>query len=98
MYVATPLIVDNFIREIPHGSTMTVKELRNELAKKNNCDDTCAISTSIFVRMVGEASLEELDNGKSQNEIAPFWRVISSEDKVTKNCPSTLNGWMSNVS
>ncbi|MCR9194648.1 MAG: hypothetical protein NXH88_07945, partial [Hyphomonas sp.] len=39
-------------------------------------------STSIFVRMVAEAALEDLADGKPVSEVAPFWRMITSRDKM----------------
>ena len=58
MFVGTPLIVDEYIRKIPAGSTRTIPALRNELARRNKCDATCPVSTAIFVRMVAEAALK----------------------------------------
>ncbi|MEM7290826.1 MAG: hypothetical protein AAF412_10750 [Pseudomonadota bacterium] len=83
MFVGTPLIVDDYIRRIPRGSTRTIAALRNELARRNKCDATCPVSTAIFVRMVGEAALEELSEGKPAGEVSPFWRVLQGKDKIT---------------
>ena len=82
MLVATPLMVDAYIREIPHGETKTIPDMRNELAAEQGCAGTCPMSTSIFVRMVAEAALEDLADGKSVSEVAPFWRMITGQDKM----------------
>lgn len=84
MLVATPLMVDAYIREIPHGATRTIPEMRNALAAQQGCAGTCPMSTSIFVRMVAEAALEDLAEGKSVSEVSPFWRMITSQDKMAK--------------
>ena len=84
MLVATPLMVDAYIQAIPHGETRTIPDLRADLAAEADCAGTCPLSTSIFVRMVAEAALEDLADGKSPAEISPFWRVITSQDKMTK--------------
>jgi len=84
MLVATPQMVDAYIRDIPHGAARTLPELRQELAHSEGCHGTCPMSTSIFVRMVAEAALEDLAEGKPVSEISPFWRVITSEDKIAK--------------
>ena len=84
MFVATPLMVDAYIREIPHGATKSIPDMRDELATQNACDATCPLSTSIFVRMVAEAALEDIADGKAVAEVSPFWRVITSEDKIAK--------------
>ena len=84
MLVTTPLIVDAYIKEIPHGSTRTIPQMREELAAQESCAGTCPMSTSIFVRMVAEAALEDLQDGKAVSEVSPFWRVLTSTDKITK--------------
>jgi len=84
MLVATPLMVDAYIREIPHGATKTIPEMRDDLAAEQACSGTCPMSTSIFVRMVAEAALEDLADGKTVSEVSPFWRMITSKDKMAK--------------
>ena len=84
MFVATPQIVDEYIRRIPFGETRTIVRLRNELARKHRCDAACPMSTSIFVRIAAEAALEDLAEGVSASEVTPFWRVLTSTDKITK--------------
>ena len=84
MLVATPLMVDAYIRGIPHGQTMSVPEVREALAEQAACSGTCPLSTSIFVRMVAEAALEDINEGKSVSDVSPFWRVVSSSDKIAK--------------
>ncbi|NQY13797.1 MAG: hypothetical protein HRT81_08075 [Henriciella sp.] len=84
MLVATPLMVDAYIRDIPHGETKTIPELRDDLAAREGCAATCPMSTSIFVRMVAEAALEDIADGKAVSEVSPFWRVITGQDKMTK--------------
>lgn len=84
MLVATPLMVDAYIRSIPHGTTRTIPDIRDDLAAQEGCAGTCPMSTSIFVRMVAEAALEDLSDGKQVADVSPFWRVITSKDKITK--------------
>lgn len=84
MLVATPLMVDAYIRDIPHGETKTIPDLRDALAAREGCFGTCPMSTSIFVRMVAEAALEDIADGKTVSEVSPFWRMITSKDKMAK--------------
>lgn len=83
MFVATPQMVDAYIKDIPHGETRTIPEMRNDLAAAESCDATCPMSTSIFIRMVAEAALEDIAEGKTVSDVSPFWRVITSQDKMT---------------
>ncbi len=82
MFVGTPMIVDDYVRKIPYGKSKPIPAMRNELARRNKCDATCPVSTAIFVRMVAEAAIEEMEEGVSAQEVAPFWRLIESKDKV----------------
>ena len=84
MFVATPMIVDAYIRAIPEGQHRTVPGMRNELARRNKCDASCPVSTAIFTRMSAEAALEQLAEGASPDEVAPFWRILRPDDKIAK--------------
>ena len=83
MFVATPQIVDSYIRTIPYGESRTVPAMRLDLAKQHGCDGSCPMSTSIFVRMSAEAALEDLAEDSDANP-APFWRILKSDDKIAK--------------
>lgn len=84
MLVATPRMVDDYIRAIPKGKFSDIKTMRSDLARENGCDGTCAISTAIFVRIAAEAALEDIEQGLPTDQATPFWRLLSSTDKVTK--------------
>ncbi len=82
MLVGTPQMVDAYVREIPYGQTRTIRRMRNELARRENCDATCPVSTAIFVRISAEAAIENMDAGRPASAVTPFWRLISADDKV----------------
>jgi len=84
MFVATPQIVAEYIRKIPFGQSRTIERMRNEIARRRKCDASCPVSTAVFVRIAAEAAIEDLNEGKSPSEVIPFWRLISSKDKVAK--------------
>ncbi len=48
MLIASPLIIDEYIRRIPYGRTVTVKSMRNDLADQHQAEFTCPTSTGIF--------------------------------------------------
>ena len=84
MYVATPQIVAEFVSDIPSGQTRTMAELRTELGAANDCDGACPLSTAIFLRLVAEAALEDLAEGKSTDQVIPFWRAVEPDSNVAK--------------
>ena len=87
MFVATPKIVDEFINKMPYGRFITMPELRADLAIEYDCDATCPVSTAIFLRVVAEAALEQLERGATTADITPFWRVVAPGDKVSARLP-----------
>ena len=84
LYIGTPQIVADYISEIPAGETSTIDKLRNQLARRNKCDAMCPVSTAIFLRIAAEYAIEEMQGGKPLSEVIPFWRVISSKEKIVK--------------
>ena len=84
LFVGTPQIVNKYIQKIPFGETRTIMRLRNELARKWKADATCPVSTSIFIRIAAQAAIDELNDGKDISKVTPFWRLLTSDDKITK--------------
>ena len=84
MFVATPRIVDAYIRTIPQGEERSIHRLRNDLARKWQAHATCPASTAIFLRIAAQAAIDEMRAGKSPGQVSPFWRVIRGQDKIAK--------------
>ena len=84
MLIATPRMVDEYIRRLPPGETRSVAQMRTDLAKAHGADIACPISTSIFARIAAEAALEDVEIGKPFSEVTPFWRVIDEKSPIAK--------------
>jgi hypothetical protein len=84
MLIATPRMVDEYMRAVPRGETRSVSQMRTELAKAHDADIACPISTSIFARISAEAALEDVQIGKPLSEVTPFWRVIDEKSPIAK--------------
>jgi hypothetical protein len=84
MLIATPQIIENYIKEIPKNHTIDLKTLRKDLANEYQAEYTCPVTTGIFLRIVAEANYEKYTNGASIEEIAPFWRVIDEKSTLAK--------------
>ena len=82
MLIATPKIVDEYIKQIPFGSATDIKTMRKDLAAEYHAEYTCPVTSGIFVRIAAEAANEELQEGKTLEDITPFWRIISPKDKA----------------
>jgi ABC-type uncharacterized transport system ATPase subunit len=84
MLIATPKIIDKYIQEIGVGKRIDTKTLRKDLAIAHNADYTCPVTAGIFLRIVAEANYEKLQQGKTVEEITPFWRVIEPNSVLAK--------------
>jgi hypothetical protein len=84
MYIATPLIVEAYIRNIPRGVHTSLQQMRKDMAAEHDADFCCPITSGIFLRIVAEAAYEEYVAGKPPGKIAPFWRMIDSKAPVAK--------------
>lgn len=82
MLIPTPILVRDYVAEIPLGKTSTMDQMKRDLAAKFGAEVSCPLTSGIFIRIVAEAALEDLAQGKSLDEITPFWRLIAPKDKV----------------
>ena len=76
MLISSPEKISEFIFEIPKGSFCTIKELRRKLAKKTGADNTCPVTTGIFLRIAIEQNMGDVN--------FPYWRVIDENHPVVK--------------
>ena len=89
MLIATPKIIDDYIKQIPKGININIKTLRNDLALTYNADTTCPVTTGIFLRIVSEAAFEDFLNG--EKNITPFWRIVDHESKTATKLACGIN-------
>lgn len=84
MLIATPGLIDAYIRDIPKGKQSGIAQLRKDLAATWHADTTCPVTTGIFLRIVAEAAYEEWQVGKKLEKITPFWRMIPTDAPTAK--------------
>jgi len=84
MLVPTPLLVDQYIRQIPEGHFTDPLTLRKDLAAGFGAEVTCPLTTGIFIRIVAEAAYEAYDSGTPVAEITPFWRCVQAHSPTAK--------------
>ncbi len=96
MLIATPRIIDRFIRQVPPGQLITIGKIRSELARKYQADFTCPLTTGIFVRIAAEAAEEDRENGGK--DIAPYWRVTKDDGTLNPKFPGGVEKQAKNLS
>ncbi|TVP47366.1 MAG: hypothetical protein EA341_12865 [Mongoliibacter sp.] len=84
MLIATPQLVDAYVKTIPEGRSLDIKTIRKDLALEYGADYTCPVTTGIFLRIVAESAHEELQNGGNLETITPFWRVVDPKSTLAK--------------
>ncbi len=76
MLISSPEKISDFIFNIPKGSYLSIKELRRGLALKAGADNTCPVTTGIFLRMAIEQHKDDVT--------FPYWRVVNEKHPVVK--------------
>lgn len=84
MFIATPEIVIEYVKSIPFGNISNTKQMRKDLAAEYGADNTCPVTTGIFLRIAAEAAFEELEKGASIDAIVPFWRIVEPKSPLAK--------------
>ena len=74
MLISSPEKIAEYIKKIPEGTHKTSKEMRLDLAKEMDADNSCPVSTGIFLRKAIEEHGKEI----------PFWRLIDENHPVVK--------------
>ena len=74
--ISSPEKISEFIFKIPKGSYLSIKELRRELALKAGADNTCPVTTGIFLRLAIEQNKDDVN--------FPYWRAIDEKHPVVK--------------
>ena len=84
MFIASPAIIDEYVKSIFYGEFIEPVKMRDDLAKEYQADKTCPVTTGIFLRIVSEASYEEYDSGIHLDAITPFWRMVNPNSKLAE--------------
>jgi hypothetical protein len=84
MLIATPTIVDEYVKHIPKGTHSSLQQMRKDLAAEYNAEFTCPVTSGIFLRIVAENAYEEHQKGKPLTKIAPFWRMMDKKSPALK--------------
>ena len=84
MLIATPKVVDEYVRQIPKGTHTTLQQMRKDLAAEYGAEYTCPITSGIFLRIASELAYEQYQNGTPLKKITPFWRMIDKKAPLAK--------------
>lgn len=80
-------MIDAFIRKLPAGRGMSIRQMRETLARRHRADVTCPVYTGYHLRTVAEAAFEAIGNGTSIDRVTPVWRVLDETTPTWKKLP-----------
>ena len=84
LLISNPAEIAELLKTVPSGSSLSVQQLRRELAARHGCNAACPVSTAIFLRTLTEYSFEQVQAGVALKDIAPVWRVIEPKSPILK--------------
>ncbi len=84
MLIATPQIIDEYVRQIPKGKSGRLATMRKDLAVEYGADYTCPVTSGIFLRIVSEAAHEQIEKGTPISKVTPFWRLVDEKSALNK--------------
>lgn len=84
MLIATPKIIDDYVRHIPKGKSGSLATMRKDLAVEYGADYTCPVTSGIFLRIVAEAAHEQIEKGTPLSKVTPFWRLVDEKSTLNK--------------
>ena len=87
-------LVDDFIRAIPKGKSMSLLELRATLARRHKAAGTCPVYLGYHLRTVAEAACEARDRGDVLRSITPVWRVLDAKALTLKKLAPRNAAWI----
>jgi alkylated DNA nucleotide flippase Atl1 len=83
MVIPHPKEVLEIIKSIPYGKTRTLDEIRAKLAKNNNADIACPMTTGIFVSLAAHAYEEGSDS-------VSYWRTLKKNGELNAKFPGGM--------
>jgi hypothetical protein len=84
LFMPTPQLVKQFMDAISPGQSMTLGQMRQQLAQAHEADGSCPLATSMAARIVAEAAWEEIAAGQGSKQVTPFWRMIEPGSSIAK--------------
>jgi hypothetical protein len=84
MFIASPLMVRDYMRAIPFGERRTIAQMREEFAAQSGAQAACPLTSSLFARIAAEAACEDMAQGMDASKATPFWRLIDPDSAVGK--------------
>lgn len=90
MAIPAPVEVDEIMRRVPEGKLITVREIREQIAKKHGATMTCPLTTGIFAWIAAHAAEEGAATGEKGT--TPYWRTLKTGGELNEKFPGGADG------
>jgi hypothetical protein len=87
-------LVDDFIRAIPKGESVSLLDMRATLARRHKAAGTCPVYLGYHLRTVAEAACEARDRGAPLHSITPVWRVLDRDAPTFRKLSPRNAAWI----
>lgn len=77
--IPSPQDIEAVVDDLLPGQTISLTELRQELATRHDADGSCPVMTGMHLRVAAEVNLTALagaDAGGPARPVVPIWRAI----------------------
>jgi alkylated DNA nucleotide flippase Atl1 len=88
--IPAPREVDEIMRQVPKGKSITINEIRHILARKHKATIGCPITTGIFAWVAANAAGE--DEMEGRKDITPYWRTLKTGGELNPKYPGGIEG------
>jgi len=88
--IPAPIEVDEFMRQVPKGKLVTIKDIRAALAKKHGATIGCPMTTGIFSWVAAHVAEEQRQQGVL--EVTPYWRTLKTGGLLNEKYPCGVEG------
>lgn len=88
LLVPAPFEIDEVMRSVGSGETITTDEIRARLAAKHGATTACPLVTGISVRIAACAAEEREREGKGP--VTPYWRTLKTGGELNDKLPGGI--------
>jgi alkylated DNA nucleotide flippase Atl1 len=88
MVIPAPREVDAIMKSVPRGKLITIKEIRERLAKQHKATVACPLTCGIFAWIAAHAAEEAAAEGAKH--VTPYWRTLKTGGELNPKYPGGI--------
>lgn len=88
--IPSPRDIEAVVCDLGANTTITLTELRHELADRHGADGTCPVMAGMNLRVAAEVTFEALDAGVPPADLVPIWRAVDPSSALATKLPCSI--------